>query len=52
MNDESRMVIERQNQQHVTLGVVIQSATATTGMTAGKQAQRAFSDLIETLNGD
>lgn len=52
MFDEARLVVDRQNREMATIGVVIQSATATTGMTAGKEAGNHFKRLIEDLNGD
>lgn len=50
--DEARLVVERRNGELATLGVIIQSATATTGMTAGKDAGTLFQNLIKRLTGD
>ena len=50
--DEAQLVVERKNADLISLGVVVQSATATTGMTASQDAADAFRALIETLSGD
>lgn len=50
--DESSFVVERQNRQLASAGIVIQSATMTTGMGGGKDAAKAFSKLIKTLNDE
>lgn len=46
------MVVERRNGELVSLGVLIQSATATTGMTASKDAAKSFEELLKTLRGE
>ncbi|WP_197163360.1 hypothetical protein [Novosphingobium aureum] len=52
MKDEAELIVERQNRAYATIGMVVQSATATTGMTASKEAWDQFTGLIEGLNGD
>lgn len=50
--DEASLLVERRNGELATLGVIIQSATATTGMGASKKAVEQFRDLINGLSGD
>lgn len=50
--DEAALITRRENQLLVSLAVVVQSATGTTGMTAGKEASQNFKSLVEGLNGD
>lgn len=50
--DEASLVVDHLNRQQATLGVVIQAATATTGMAAGREANALFRKLVESLNGE
>lgn len=50
--DEAALVVERRNGELASLGVIVQHATATTGMTAGKKAVASFNKLIKGLSGD
>lgn len=50
--EESELVVDRQNRNLVNLAVIIQKATATTGMTASKESVKGFNDFIKTMNGD
>lgn len=50
--DEAALVIERKNSDLVNIAVVIQKATSTTGMTAGRESAKAFSEFVKALNGD
>lgn len=50
--EEAAMVVERHNRELATVGVLIQSATATTGMAAGRKSQAHFSKLIKGLAGE
>jgi len=50
--DESKLVVDRVNRSIATMGVVIQSATMTTGMGASRKAGEHFSDLVKSLNGE
>lgn len=50
--DEAKLLVDRRNGELATLGVIIQSATATTGMSASKDAGEHFKKLITSLSGD
>lgn len=50
--DEARLVVERRNNELATIGVIIQNATATTGMGANKETKEIFTKLIKGLSGD
>lgn len=50
VSDEATLVVERHNGELATIGVIIQSATATTGMGASKKAADHFSKLIKGLS--
>jgi hypothetical protein len=50
--DEAEIVVDRKNGELVTVAVVIQKATSTTGMTAGAEAVKAFNDFIRGLTGE
>ncbi|MEG3175867.1 hypothetical protein U1872_06465 [Sphingomonas sp. RB3P16] len=50
--EEAEIVVERKNGELVTAAVVIQKATSTTGMTAGKEAVAAFNTFIKGLSGE
>lgn len=50
--EEAELVIERLNRNLVSLAVIIQKATATTGMTASKESVKGFNDLIKSMNGE
>jgi hypothetical protein len=50
--DEVSLADERENQKFVTLAVIIQKATSTTGMTASKEAYKLFNEFIQELSGD
>lgn len=52
MWEEAELVVERQNANLATVGAIIQAATATTGMAAGKESAKHFKDLIDRLNGE
>lgn len=52
MADEVRLLTDRENRFLVNLGVIIQGATATTGMAASKEAYRAFEKLLDEFRGD
>lgn len=48
--DEAALVVERRNGELVTMGVLIQAATATTGFAASKETAGHFTKLIEELS--
>lgn len=50
--DEAKLLVDRRNGELATLGVIIQSATATTSMNTTKKAGDHFQKLIKTLSGD
>jgi len=50
--DEAGLVVDRKNGEMATLGVIIQSATMTTGMGASQDAQKHFQTLIKGLAGE
>ncbi len=50
--DEAGLVTERRNRATATLGVVIQSATMTTGMGSSEKSVRSFKELMQTLSGE
>jgi len=50
--DEAKIVVERRNGEMATVGVIIQGATATTGMGASKDTVDHFKKLITGLSGD
>lgn len=50
--DEASLVAERQNRQMASLGVIVQSATMTTGMGATKETAAEFVKLINGLNDE
>jgi hypothetical protein len=45
-------VVERINGYLVNLSVVIQKATATTGMTASRESVEAFNKFVKLIGGD
>jgi uncharacterized protein YggE len=45
-------VVERLNRNIVSLAVIIQKATATTGMTASKESVKSFNDFLKKMNGE
>lgn len=47
--DEARLIVERRNGELVSMAVVIQAATATTGMTASEKAVDHFRKLLKEL---
>lgn len=50
--DEASIVADRVRSDLATQMTIIQSATATTGMTAGTKAWDAFKKMLKTLSGD
>lgn len=50
--DEARLVVDRRNGELASLGVIVQAATATTGMGATKKSVELFKKLITGLSGD
>lgn len=50
--DEQKFVVDRINGTLATLGVVIQSANATTAMGAKRQTFNHFNKLIKGLTGE
>jgi hypothetical protein len=48
--DEASLIVERRNGELATMAVIIQSATATTGMGASKKSADHFKKLIKTLS--
>jgi len=50
--DEANLIVERRNGELATIGVIIQSATATTGMGANKKSVDHFKKLIKGLSGE
>jgi len=50
--EEAELVVERQNRNLVSLAVIIQKATGTTGMTASKESVKDFNDFIKKMNGE
>lgn len=49
VHDEAKFVVDRLNGQLASIGVVVQRATATTGMTAGKETVKEFNKLIREM---
>lgn len=47
--DEAQLVVQRVNAHLATLGVLVQAATATTGMGASRKSGAHFKKLIEGL---
>lgn len=52
LRDEAAIVDAREGRRFAMMGVVVQSATMTTGMAASEDALRHFSKLVDRLNGD
>lgn len=50
--DEANLIVERANGELATLALIIQGATATTGMGASKKTAEHFKKLIRSLSGD
>lgn len=50
--DEANLITERRNSELVSLAVIVQAATGTTGMTAGKEAVDHFRKVVDALQGD
>jgi len=50
--DEAGEVVDRKNGEYVTIAMVIQQATSTTGMTASKEAHEGFKKFIKGLTGE
>lgn len=50
--DEAAILVERRNGELISVAVIIQAATATTGMAAGKEAAAHFKQIVDTLQGD
>lgn len=50
--EEAELVVDRKNGELATIAVVIQRATSTTGMTAGKETAAEFNKFIKGLTGE
>ena len=50
--DEATTVVERKNGEYVSLAIVIQQATLTTGMAAGPKANEGFKAFVKGLAGE
>lgn len=52
LGDEAKLLVDQINGTLATLGVIIQSATMTTGMGSSREAQQHFKKLIRGLSGE
>lgn len=50
--EEGEILRERKNQHYVMMALVVQQATATTGMAASKDTSKMFKEFIDRLSED